>query len=281
MLANDIPDVTTDRTTGRYFSTDVSDDNIGKVKAHIRKTGADSSRGSDDVDYDLILEIPNEDLVKLCNECLKRCDAPSLWLRSIIVGILKNKPEEEPDSYRVICLKSCLLKVLTMIIHQRMSTWAVDNKLIPEWQNGFRAGYRTLNNAFILRCAIDWAKAHHKPLYVALVDATNAFPSTNQDTLWLRLVELGMGGPMFDWLRFVYRRMGYHVRHNNVTSDEFKSLIGLLTGDPASPTLWNLYLSSLKMPPDMDDVILGGLAMDMLAQADDILLLSLSTRGLQ
>ncbi len=86
---------------------------------------------------------------------------------------------------------------------------------------------------------------------------------------------------MFDWLRFVYRRMEYHVRHENVTSDEFKSLIGLLTGDPASPTLWNLYMSSLKMPPDMDDVVLGGLAMDMLAQADDILLLSLSARGLQ
>ncbi|PBK68350.1 hypothetical protein ARMSODRAFT_869145, partial [Armillaria solidipes] len=145
------------------FSTDVSDDDIGKVKAHIWKTGADG------VDYDLILEIPNEDL-----------------------------PEEELDSYRVICLESCLLKVLTMIIHQRMSTWAVDNKLIPEWQNSFRAGYRTLNNAFILRCAIDWAKAHHKPLFVALVDATNTFPSMNQDTLWLRLVELGMGGPMFD-----------------------------------------------------------------------------------
>ncbi len=79
---------------------------------------------------------------------------------------------------------------------------------------------------------------------------------------------------MFDWLRFVYRRMEYHIRHENVTSDEFKSLIGLLTGDPASPTLWNLYMSSLKMPPDMDDVVLGGLAMDMLAQADDILLLS-------
>ncbi|KAK0239375.1 hypothetical protein EDD85DRAFT_730174, partial [Armillaria nabsnona] len=167
MLANDIPDVTTDRTTGRYFSTDVSDDDIGKVKAHIRKTGAGSSRGSDGVDG------PREFCVRHMRAC------PS-------------------DSYRVICLKSCLLKVLTMIIHQRMSTWAVDNKLIPEWQNGFRAGYRTLNNAFILRCAIDWAKAHHKPLYVALVDATNAFPSTNQDTLRLRLVELGMGGPMFD-----------------------------------------------------------------------------------
>ncbi|KAK0430395.1 hypothetical protein EV421DRAFT_1893563 [Armillaria borealis] len=35
------------------------------------------------------------------------------------------------------------------------------------------------------------------------------------------------------------------------------------------------------MPPDKDDVVLGGVAMDMLAQADDTLLLSLSARGLQ
>ncbi len=71
MSAKDIPQVTTDRTTGRYFSTDVGDDNVVRVKTHTRKTGAESSHGANGVDYDLILEIPNEDLVKLCNECLK------------------------------------------------------------------------------------------------------------------------------------------------------------------------------------------------------------------
>ncbi|KAJ7267675.1 hypothetical protein B0H12DRAFT_1209080 [Mycena haematopus] len=48
-------------------------------------------------------------------------------------------------------------------------------------------------------------------------------------------------------------------------SAEFKALIGLLTGDPASPILWNLFLADLSLPPDFDDVFLA---------ADDLLLLA-------
>ncbi|PBK79389.1 hypothetical protein ARMGADRAFT_950941, partial [Armillaria gallica] len=70
--------------------------------------------------------------------------------------------------------------------------------------NGFRSGYRTNNNPLILRCAIESVKAQRKPLYVAVVDATNAFPSTDRATLWLKLQRLGMGGPIFSE-SYVYR----------------------------------------------------------------------------
>jgi hypothetical protein len=57
--------------------------------------------------------------------------------------------------------------------------------------------------------------------------------------------------------------------------------IGLLTGDPASHILWSLFLADLVMMPDRDDVFLAGIRISLLAQADDILLFSISTRGLQ
>ncbi len=205
-----------------------------------------------------------------------------MWLTSVIVGILKKgKPANEPESYRVISLECCLLKMATMIVHKRLAEWAESMNLLPDWQNGFRPGYRTLNNAFILRCAIEWAKAEGHPLYVAMVDATNAFPSTDHATLWLKLIEMGAGGPIFDWLRFLYEKMEYCVRHGDETSELFKSLMGLLTGDPASPILWNLFMADLTMPNHADDVQLAHRVMDILAQADDILLFSLSAAGLQ
>ena len=64
-------------------------------------------------------------------------------------------------------------------------------------------------------------------------------------------------------------------------SKELRALIGLLTGDPASPILWNLFLADLKMMPDMDDVFLAAVRISLLAQADDMLLVSLSARGLR
>ena len=181
----------------------------------------------------------------------------------------------------LIALESCFLKGLTMLIHWRIADWAQARGLIPPWQNGFRAGYRTNNNPFILRCAKEWARAHGYTLYVAAVDASNAFPSTDQPTLWLKLFRLGMGGAIFDWLRMLYRRMAYYAKHGDSESAAFKAFIELLTGDPASPILSNLFLADLVIMPDKDDVFLATVRISLLAQADDLLLFSISARGLQ
>jgi hypothetical protein len=71
------------------------------------------------------------------------------------------------------------------------------------------------------------------------------------------------------------------VRLGEEISEPFKALIGILIGDPASPTLWNLYMSDFVMSMDPDDVILSGASASNLEHADDILLMSYSARGLQ
>ncbi|KAJ7262648.1 hypothetical protein B0H12DRAFT_983933, partial [Mycena haematopus] len=95
-------------------------------------------------------------------------------------------------------LESCFLKVVTLLIHHRITQWATARGLIPDWQNGFRAKYCTNNNPFVLRCIRDWARAHGKTIYVAAIDATNTFPSTDHPTLWVKLSRMGMAGPVFD-----------------------------------------------------------------------------------
>jgi hypothetical protein len=82
-----------------------------------------------------------------------------------------------------------------------------------------------------------------------------------------------MGGAIFDWLRMLYKRMAYYAKHGDMRSPAFKSFIGLLTGDPASPILWNLFLADLVMMPDKDDISLAAVRISLLSQADDLLLL--------
>jgi hypothetical protein len=42
-------------------------------------------------------------------------------------------------------------------------------------------------------------------------------------------------------------------------SAAFKSAIGVLTGDSASPGLWNIFFADLFFPSDPDDVVLDGI----------------------
>jgi hypothetical protein len=135
---------------------------------------------------------------------------------------------------------------------------------------------------FILRCAIDRARAMGVPLYAVFADLSNAFPSTDQATLWLKMQGAGAGGPIFDWLRMLYKRMVYIVRHESETSTLFRSLLGILIGDTSSPIMWTLYLSDFKLLSDeTTDILLAGIFITNLEQADDVVLISFTPNGAQ
>ncbi|KAJ7192762.1 hypothetical protein B0H12DRAFT_985191, partial [Mycena haematopus] len=167
-LCSLIPETTHDTTPEGFFSAEWNEDDGGWVKDHLLNHSLDSASGEDATTYTDIMGIPNEDLTRLANECVRRGGSP------------------------------CFLKVVTLLIHRRITQWATARGLIPDWQNGFRAKYRTNNNPFVLRCIRDWARAHGKTIYVAAIDATNAFPSTDHPTLWVKLSRMGMAGPVFD-----------------------------------------------------------------------------------
>lgn len=102
--------------------------------------------------YDDVLAIPSDRLCKLFQACVDSTAAPQAWLTAIIAAVKKPKKDGAlPESYRTIGLESCRLKTLTLLIDRRLRAWAEDVKRIPDSQNGTRSGFRTFNNAFILR----------------------------------------------------------------------------------------------------------------------------------
>ncbi|KAF9022618.1 hypothetical protein BDZ89DRAFT_930022, partial [Hymenopellis radicata] len=88
---------------------------------------------------------------------------------------------------------------------------------------------------------------------------------------------------LFDWLRMIYARMKYVVHHEGAVSEAFKSLIGVLTGDSASPILWNLYFADLAdvVPIHVDDLVFGETVISHMEHADDVAMFSTSWRALQ
>lgn len=171
--------------------------------------------------------------------------------------------------------------MLTLIIDKCVRKWADLVDLLPASQNGFREGYRTHNNSFILQAAIEQVRAEGKPLYVAFIDLKKAFPSTDLPTLWLKLSQSGLVGPIFDWIRMLYAQMSYVVRHRKEVSSAFCSMVGLLTGDTLLPMLWNLYFTDLNIPDHKDNIALYGIRVSHVKQADDVAMWSTSPEALQ
>ncbi|KAJ7862474.1 hypothetical protein B0H14DRAFT_3612592 [Mycena olivaceomarginata] len=76
-----------------------TEDHIVYVKDQIRKHGLDSASGDDAILYAEILEIPNDALVYLCNECVRR-NGPSIWFTTAIIGLLKMHLSKADRDYR-------------------------------------------------------------------------------------------------------------------------------------------------------------------------------------
>ncbi|KAJ7731086.1 hypothetical protein B0H16DRAFT_1893457 [Mycena metata] len=132
VLAKFLPETTEDHTPEGFFSRKWTEEDMGRLKDHIRKHGMDSTPGEDQTSYAELLEIPNEDLLFLINKCVEKNDGPTIWFTSALIGILKRmKPSDDPESYRLIALESCILKALTMLIHWRIHDWAEYLGLIP------------------------------------------------------------------------------------------------------------------------------------------------------
>lgn len=281
-LAAEIPECTIDATEGRHFSRRFTVKEVAALKAKIRTAALGSSRGIDNKSYKQLLDIPNDVLCELFNACLEVRNVPKMWLTTVLTAILKRKLDPSlAESYRTIGLECCLLKFLTMLFDGRIREWVAAADLLPKSQNGFRAGYRTNNNAFILRCAIDRARAQKNVLYLGSVDISNAFPSVNHAMLWRKLYDRGMSGPIFDVYRSVYSRMRYTVRVDGETSEEFAADMGILIGDPASPIMWLLYFADVEVPELLGDIVLAGQKVSHLEQADDIIIFATSPAALQ
>jgi len=64
---------------------------------------------------------------------------PSIWKHAQIILILKPGKPENPSSYRPISLLSVVGKLFEKILLKRITKIATDNKIIPDFQYGFKS----------------------------------------------------------------------------------------------------------------------------------------------
>jgi hypothetical protein len=105
---------------------------------------------------------------------------PEQWLYGDIIPIFKNKGDKsDPKNYRPITIVSCFGKLFTSVLNNRLNKFSNQHHFILENQGGFRKGYSTNDNLFILHILIHIMKKKKKKLYCAFIDFAKAF-----DTVW-------------------------------------------------------------------------------------------------
>ena len=78
------------------------------------------------------------------------------WTIGLICPLYKKKGNpSNPNNYRGITLLSCLGKLFTAVLNERLTSYLEDNNMIGDEQAGFCNGHSTLDHIFVLHSLID------------------------------------------------------------------------------------------------------------------------------
>lgn len=113
-------------------------------------------------------------------------------------------------------------------------------------QSGFRQGYSTAENLFILKSLIDLMQTNKKKLFCCFVDFKQAFDTVWRLGLWKKLIKEGITGKCFTLISNLYKDIKSQVVTSEGNTAFFDCNIGVRQGENLSPILFTFYLNDLE-----------------------------------
>ena len=223
-----------------------------------------------------------ETLVYTFNHCLSNGSYP--WNESVITPIYKSGDLFNPDNYRAIAVSSCLGKLFSSILLERLIIFRKENCSDPINQLGFCKHAQTNDHILTLKTIIDkYKKKLKNKLFACFVDLKKAFDTINRQLLLHKLMDLNIKGNFFHTLKTMYDKSVARIKINNLMSPTFKVSKGTEQGHPMSPELFKLFIRDLTsyLNTSGDFPLLDETAISHLLWADDLVLLSLTEQDLQ
>ncbi|CAF1085401.1 unnamed protein product [Brachionus calyciflorus] len=206
---------------------------------------------------------------------------PYLFNVSIIKLLLKDPKKSNTDlsNQRPIAISDSISNLFESVLLDYLNT---EHKDHPK-QFGFKANWSCQHAIWTLKQAIETCKRTNKWTYVCAIDASLAFDLLNRNKLWLELIAQKVNFTIIIALIKYYVSALILVNNDQDYSDLFKSEIGVRQGGKTSPKLFSIYTEKIlrKISESEYRVRINKVKIDVIAYADDILLVSSIKRGLQ
>jgi hypothetical protein len=159
-------------------------------------------------------------MVMLFNRLFYKGEFPDSWSTAIIIQVHKKGNHNDPANLSRKILALHFSKIYTSILNRNLSFYAIVFNKIDESQSGFRAGYSTTDNAFVLQSLISKALSKKRgKFYVAFVDFKTAFDSVNRNRLWHILYNANILGNLLNSIFALYNTLKACVRSSGHISD--------------------------------------------------------------
>ena len=220
-------------------------------------------------------------LAMLFNLFLKFNFLPKAFMQSVIIPVVKNKAGNLSDmhNYRAIAISNIISKIFESLLTEALySASEYDN-----FQFGFKADHSTGLCTNVLKETVNYYRSNGSHVFACFIDFSKAFDNVNYWKLFTKLLDDNVNCNVVRILAFWYSNQNCYVRWRNSFSTSFSVGNGTRQGSVLSPYLFARYIRELigSVVESGIGCCIGNQIVNILAYADDIVLISPSWRAMQ
>ena len=180
------------------------------------------------------LELPEpslpmtDSILGVAQRAWKNGTIPPDWMDSVVVSLAKKGDLTEPNNYRGISLMSTTLKILCVILVDRINTSAEAAHRFSPSQASFRRLKEAVTQTACLVEALKRRRLAHQPTLGLFIDLKKAYDMVPHEALFAKLRRFGIRGRCLDFIGGLYGRSTIRMRLGHGSGAAFAAPFALL-----------------------------------------------------
>lgn len=194
-----------------------------------------------------ILPIIVYPLCHLFNLSLETGFIPPELKTAQVIPIYKSDSQNSFNNYRPISLLSSISKLLEKIVASQMTDFIDNNKILYDYQFGFRKGHNTTHSVLHFLDKIYKGFNKNEPEYTIgiFLDLKKAFDTTCHSILLQKMEHYGFRNKSNLWFQNYLKERQQVVSINGIHSTSKMMTVGVPQGSVLGPLLFLLYINCL------------------------------------
>ena len=165
----------------------------------------------------------------------------------MILSIPKDSTKDPrvPLHYRGISLLSCISKLYSSFLNNRLLPYLEANDMLVDEQNGFRPNRSCQDHVNAANTIIKNRLQAKQATFVTYLDLQKAFDLLDRNALMYKLLSNGINGNFYNAIKSMYTDTSSYIRLNGVCTDWLDCSAGVRQGDNLSPTIFACFPSEM------------------------------------